>query len=90
MLLAPVALQRPGDLGLAGLDAPLAMAGQLHRIAHAGHNVAHDGLPGHAHHVGQHFRELNVHLHQRLLHALAQYFNIAPGQFIMLLMLFAI
>jgi hypothetical protein len=51
VLFAPIALQRPGDLLLAGLDAALAVARQSLWVALAGHDVADDGLPGLAHHV---------------------------------------
>ena len=34
------------------------------------HDVADDRLAGHAHHIGEHLGELDIHLHKRLLHAL--------------------
>src|SRR5260370_7772014 len=46
------------------------MPGQHFGVTLAGHNRPHDRLPGHAHHVGEHLGQLQVHLHQRLLHAL--------------------
>ena len=40
------------------------------RVAFAGNDGADDRLPGRAHHVSEYLGELEVHLHQRLLHAL--------------------
>ncbi|OBQ32587.1 MAG: hypothetical protein AN485_21100, partial [Anabaena sp. MDT14b] len=70
VLLAPVAGERAHDVLLAGLDAPMPVLGQDFRFTLAGHDVADDGLPGLAHHVADHLGELDVHLHQCLLHAL--------------------
>lgn len=60
--------KRALDVICGGLDATVAVAGQCGTAALASDDVADDGLARHAHHVGQHFRELYVHLHQGLLH----------------------
>ncbi len=52
------------------LNAAVAVLGQCVRIAFSGHDGADDRLAGQAHDVGEHLGELNVHLHQRLLHPL--------------------
>lgn len=44
--------------GETGLDA--------RRVALAGYDIADDGLASEAHHVGKNFRELDVHVQQRL------------------------
>ena len=48
MLVAPVALQRCGDLGLVGLDATVAQLGQCGGITLARDDRADDGLPSSA------------------------------------------
>ena len=67
VLLAPVAGQCLGDLRDAGLDAAIAVPGQLLGIALAGNDVADDRLAGHAHHISEHLRELDIHLHKGLV-----------------------
>ncbi|MCY1297113.1 hypothetical protein D9M70_465400 [compost metagenome] len=70
VLLAPVARQGLGDLLGAGLDAAVAVPGQYLGVALAGDDGADDGLAGLPHDVAEHLGELEVHLHQRFLHAL--------------------
>ncbi|SAL07413.1 hypothetical protein AWB78_08572 [Caballeronia calidae] len=69
MFLAPVARQRAHDIILAALDPAVTMARKDLRIALARDDCTDDRLPRHAHHIREHFGELQVHLHQRLLHA---------------------
>ena len=59
-----------GDHVGGGPAAVVTMGGQRVGIAHAGENVAHDPLAGDAGEIGDHGVELEVHLHERLLHAL--------------------
>lgn len=70
MLRAPVARERGGNLGLVGLDAPVAQPRQCVRVTLARGDGAHDGLAGHAHEVGDDVVQLHVHLGQRLLYVL--------------------
>ena len=70
VLVAPVAGQRLGDLLGAGFDAAVPVQGQRLGVALTGKDRPDDRLAGHAHHIGEHLRELDVHLNQRLLHAL--------------------
>ena len=68
VLLTPVSGQRGSDLRLRGMAAPITMGGQYGRISFTRNHGADDPHPGLARHVGHHVMELNVHLHQRLLH----------------------
>ena len=70
MFLTPVSGQRGSDLGLRGMAAPISMGGQDGRISFTRNHGADDTHPGLARDVGHHVMELNVHLHQRLLHVL--------------------
>ena len=70
VLFAPIAGQRFGDLFGAGLDTAITVPCQCLGIAFASNDVADDRLPGHPHHVGENLGELDVHLHESLLHAL--------------------
>ena len=70
MLLTPVSGQRGSDLRLRGMAAPITMGGQYGRISFTRNHGADDPHAGFARDVGHHVMELNVHLHQRLLHML--------------------
>ena len=70
VLLTPVSGQRGSDLLLRGMAAPITMGGQHGRISFTRNHGADDPHPGLAGHVGHHVMELDVHLHQRLLHML--------------------
>ena len=70
VLLTPVSGQRGSDLRLRGMAAPITMGGQYGRISFTRNHGADDPHPGLARHVGHHVMELDVHLHQRLLHML--------------------
>ena len=70
MLRLVVARQRGHDLGRGRLAARVAMARQHGRVRFARDNVAHDRQAGPAGDIAQDGMELDVHEHQRLLHAL--------------------
>jgi hypothetical protein len=70
VLASPVALQAGGDLVGAGLDAHVAQRSQCVPVALAGDDGTQDGLAAGAGHVGDDGGQLDVHLHQRLLHVL--------------------
>ena len=70
VFLTPVSGQRGSDLRLRGMAAPIPMGGQDGRISFTRNHGADDAHAGFARHVGHHVMELNVHLHQRLLHVL--------------------
>ena len=70
VLLTPVSGQRGSDLLLRGMAAPITIGGQHGRISFTRNHGADDAHAGFARHVGHHVMELNVHLHQRLLHVL--------------------
>ncbi len=70
VLFAPVAGQRFRDFLRAGLDAAVAVACQRPRVTLASDDVPDNQLAAQSHHIGEHLGELDVHLHQRLLHAL--------------------
>ena len=65
-----VAGQRVPDRLDARLAAGVAVLGQLHRVAVARDNRAHDAHPRLARDVGHDVMKLDVHLHQGLLHVL--------------------
>ena len=67
---AIVAGQGRHDLRLRGATPIVAMLGELLRVAVAGDDVAQDPEPGDAGDVADDQRQLEIHLHQRLLHAL--------------------
>ena len=58
------------DLGFGGPAPAVAMPSQHPRVALAGDDVAEDPQAGHAGDVADDERQLHVHLHERLLHAL--------------------
>ena len=70
MLLTPVSGQCGSDLGLRGMAAPITMGGEDGRVSFTRNHGADDPHPGFARHIGHHVIELDVHLHQRLLHML--------------------
>ena len=70
VFLTPVPGQRGNDLRLRGMAAPITMGGQYGRISFTRNQGGDDPHPGFAGHVGHHVMELDVHLHQRLLHML--------------------
>ena len=70
MLRAIVAGERSGQFGLGGFAAPVAMGGQLRRVAHAVQNAAYDLEAGGAGKIGDYGVQLKIHLSQGLLHAL--------------------
>src|SRR5439155_15719721 len=63
----PAALQTPCNLLLTRLHPKITKRSQLTRIAFACQNGLDDRLPGHSADVAQHVRQLDIHLHQRLL-----------------------
>ena len=70
MLGAPIAIQAAGNLFIAGMNPGVFHRRQRVRVALTGHDSAQDGLATGAHHVGDHVGQLDIHLHQRLLHVL--------------------
>jgi hypothetical protein len=81
LILLPVALQSLRDLflaglhSLAGLHPAIPIRRQFPGIALPIQNRLQDGLPGHPADVADHVGQLDIHLRQRLLHAL----NVATG-----------
>ena len=67
---AIVAGQRRRDLGRRGTTAPIAMHRQDGRIMRARHDCADDAQPSLARDGADHRRQLQIHLHERLLHPL--------------------
>jgi hypothetical protein len=76
MLVPVMAGERGGQLVDRRVTAPIAMLRQLLRIAATRHNVADDAQPGLPGDVTDHLGELQIHLHERLRHAL----DTAAGQ----------
>ena len=70
VLLTPVSSPRGSDLRLRGMAAPITMGGQHGRVSLTRDYGADDPHAGFSRHVGHHVMELDVHLHQRLLHML--------------------
>ena len=70
VLVAPVAEQAGGDLGLAGVDARVTVGGQRVRVALAGNNGTYDLLTRGTGHIADDVGELDVHQRHRLLHVL--------------------
>ena len=70
MLFPTVAHQRVPDRLDARLAAGVAVLGQLHRVAVPRDNRAHDAHPRLPRDVGHDVMQLDVHLHQGLLHVL--------------------
>ena len=62
--------ERGDDLGLGRVAPIVAVLGELLRVAVAGHDVAKDPQPRDTRDVTHDEGQLDVHLHQRLLHAL--------------------
>jgi hypothetical protein len=67
---AVMARERRDDLRLRGLTPRVPMLRQDVGVGLAGDDVADDVLPGHAGDIAEHDGQLQVHLHQSLLHAL--------------------
>jgi hypothetical protein len=67
---AVVAVEGPGDLLAAAAHAGVLQGGEPHRVAFPVEDGAEDPHPGGAGDVADHLVELDVHLGQRLLHAL--------------------
>ena len=57
-------------LGFARLDAAMPVPSKQLRVAFARHDGTQEGSPDQPHDIADHFGQLDVHLHQRLLHAL--------------------
>ena len=75
-VLGPIVAGQGGeDLGPRGATPIIAVAGQVRRVVAASDNVAQDFEAGDAGDVTDDERQLDVHLHQRLLHPL----DIRPG-----------
>ena len=70
VLLTPVSGQCVTDLLFLRMAAPITMSGQHGRISFTRNNGANDAHPGSARQVGHHMMELDIHLHQCLLHML--------------------
>jgi hypothetical protein len=70
VLVTPVALQRPRDLGLGALATFVPQLGQLTRVAFAAQDCLADGQSGETHHIADHFGQLDVHFLQGLLEVL--------------------
>src|SRR5215469_12573695 len=70
LILLPVALQSLRDLLLAGLNPAIPICLQFPEIAFSIQNRFQDGLPCHPTDVADHIDQLDIHLRQRLLHAL--------------------
>ena len=70
VLRAVMAGERGGDLRLGGLAPGVPMLGERLRIGPPGDDVTDNAQPGDAAEIAEHGRELEVHLQQRLLHAL--------------------
>ena len=70
MLGPVVACERCDDLGLGRATAAMPMRGQLHRVAFSRNNGPNDAEPRQARDVAEDRGQLQIHLHQRLLHAL--------------------
>lgn len=77
-MLGPIVTGQGGDdLGLGRAAPMIAMLGELVRVAVTGHDVAEDPQSGHTGDVADDQWPLQVHLHERFLHAL----NVGPRTF---------